>query len=121
MGWRVSSLTLPYSFLLSPRPPSAPLFPYTTLFRSMQGGGRNEPLDRPPVDGRRLDRERLEAQAAPPQAHLAPAPDPRGGVTGHERVAKHPVDVQSQTRDRAGSRGMAAQSARERQRIKERA
>src|SRR5499427_10720110 len=43
MRWLVEGLVF-FFFLMIRRPPRSTLFPYTTLFRSLRGGRRGEPL-----------------------------------------------------------------------------
>src|SRR5439155_23505423 len=75
----------PSSFFLIPRPPlRSPLFPYTTLFRSLLRalrGGR-----------RRIERKRLRAAQAPGRAHHG-----RRGPAGEVAIRK----AQPQGRDGA--------------------
>src|SRR5204863_2108973 len=90
-------------FLLLPPPPSSPLFPYTTLFRSSadEGLGRERPVRRarPP--------DRVAAPAPPhpqPGRGLQPPhqPHPRagrpGGRHGGLHRAHHPAEDRKSTR-----------------------
>src|SRR3712207_7582880 len=61
-----------FFFLMIRRPPRSTLFPYTTLFRSREGGERGAGGG---PQGDRADRVRL----------LAPADDPRRGARGEPR------------------------------------
>src|SRR5258707_8079191 len=54
------------------RPPRSTLFPYTTLFRSLDGGGRARRRSRAAgavVDGRALDHRPRPARAVPGRLH----------------------------------------------------
>src|SRR6202521_6289336 len=54
----VATLFLFFFFLMIRRPPRSTLFPYTTLFRSVRGGGRPHALAHRPVRVRQTQRDR---------------------------------------------------------------
>src|SRR2546426_7234209 len=64
------------------RPPRSTLFPYTTLFRSLQGGGLagavrpEERDDLPRIDAERHLAYRVDIAVARPQQRLDCAPEP---------------------------------------------
>src|SRR2546422_5717016 len=65
------------------RPPRSTLFPYTTLFRSLVGGGGDA-------------RPRRAARGRPPRVRLARrAPRPGDGAAGRGRSEEHTSELQS--------------------------
>src|SRR5690606_41507519 len=92
-------ISLSCFLLLIPRPPSSPLFPYTTLFRSRPAAGNApDPQDdfllrgreqgvRAPVPGRRA------GAGVQPAGHARRAAARRWG--GHPRSEEHTSELQS--------------------------
>src|SRR5207248_10477780 len=81
---RLHSPTSRSSFsLLLPPPPTSPLFPYTTLFRSHLSGGRPARLDEPHPRSRRRRREAL-----PGRAPGTVDPAALQGAAGHHRHSR---------------------------------
>src|SRR5262249_60734601 len=81
-------LLLPLVFLLTPRPPSPPLFPSTTLFRPLQVGPAEVP-DARGLCGERAPLRRGEGDCL--QVHAGTPRGPRG------RSEEHTSELQSLT------------------------
>src|SRR3712207_8663090 len=84
------------------RPPRSPLFPYTTLFRSVGPGlARDEPMATGPM-GRRAAHSNLGGiqQADPPAGaqvgdHVGSGTQPEPAVDGAARSEEHTSELQS--------------------------
>src|SRR2546426_9493719 len=66
------------------RPPRSTLFPYTTLFRSLERAAVIDPRDAPAARADRLDQDRGERQRHPRDCPAPHAPVMYGRAAGHK-------------------------------------